>query len=368
MNKLASSLIGTRPGLEALAFLMRRMPVGIRKFSWWWDRMYQAIGGGRYDDDPAIDALWPAGESGPVRSRRFGYRVRLDLRSWLERRFYFSGSYYQRDLERLYPLILRPGDQYLDIGANIGMTALMGSALIGRHGRGFAFEPNPETFARLRRHLDLNRVSNIEPVPYALADREAEASLVLPTPHSSSGVASLGLPREGGSGRAFPVRTATGRPYLERLDPARPTVVKIDVEGYEFKALGGMRDLLDWPEVAIVAEVNDSMLRRAGDSADSLFELLSSHGFRPLRYELRAGRFRTDFRIEAVLSFRDALAPDGSDFLFARPGSRLYRERIAPALSARRSDPPGRSPDPPVRSGGVANREQPLSSAPGNGK
>lgn len=334
MSKSISDHNRLRPGLSALAFLMRRMPVGIRKFYWWWDRMYQAIGGGRFDDDPAIDALWPAGEFGPVRSRRFTYRVFLDLRSWLERRFYFSGSYYQRDLEHLYPLILRRGDQYLDIGANIGMTALMGSSLIGREGRGFAFEPNPETFARLKRHLDLNRVSNMEAVPCALADREGEASLVLPTPHSSSGVASLGLHREEGLGQAFPVRTVTGRAYLGRLDPTKPTIVKIDVEGYELRALVGMRDILDWPEVVIVSEVNDSMLQRAGDSADSLFDLLSSHGFQAFRYELRIGRFGTDFLIDAVPSFRDALDPDGNDFLFAKPKSRLHRERIAPALSA----------------------------------
>jgi FkbM family methyltransferase len=341
MSEVTSKHDNLHPGLAALAFLMRRMPVGIRKFSWWWHRLYQAVGGGRFDDDPAIDALWPAGEVGPVRSRRFGYRVLLDLRSWSERRFYFSGSYYQRDLEGLYPLILRRGDQYLDIGANIGMTALMGSALIGREGKGLAFEPNPETFARLERHFDLNRVSNMVAVPCALADREAEASLVLPSPHSSSGVASLGLHREEGSGRAFQVRAVTGRPYLEHLDPAKPTVVKIDVEGYESKALGGMLNILDWPEVAIVAEVNDSMLRRAGDSADSLLELLSSHGFRPFRYELRTGRFGTDFLIDEVPSFQDALLPDGSDFLFAKPGSRLYRERIAPALSASGSPPTG---------------------------
>ena len=36
--------------LEILGSLMRRMPTGIRKFAWWWERMYRAMGGGRFDE------------------------------------------------------------------------------------------------------------------------------------------------------------------------------------------------------------------------------------------------------------------------------------------------------------------------------
>jgi len=315
--------------LRALAFLMRRIPTEIRKLRWWWDRLYRSIGGGGFDDDEWVDSLWPAGEHGPVRSRRFGYKVFLDLRVWSERRTYFSGAYFQEELEHLFPLILRPGDQYLDIGANIGMTALMASSLVGREGRGFAFEPNPEAFARLKRHFELNRTTNLEPVPFALSDREAEMSLVLPS--RNSGLGSLAVNHEG-AGRSFKVRTVTGRPYLERLDPAKPTIIKIDVEGHEVKTLAGIEDVLDWPEVAILSEVNDSMLRRAGDSAEALFELLTKHGFRPLVFDLRRSRFQTKFTITAG-SWREAIGKDWRDFLFAKADSELCRQRIAPVLS-----------------------------------
>ena len=278
----------------------------------------------------------PAGEIGPVRTRPFGYRVLLDLQNWSERWTYFSGSYFQHDLEHLYSVILRRGDQYLDIGANIGMTALAASRLIGEQGKGFAFEPNPRTFARLKRHFELNRITNLEPVQFALGDCEAEGSLVLPTIHSNSGMASLGVHSNEASGPAYPVRIVTGRAYLEQLDSTKPTVIKIDVEGFEVKALNGMRDVLGWPEVMLVCEVNDSMLARAGDSADALFELLSSHGFRPFRYELAIGRYGSDLSIKAVQTFRDAVDPAWKDFLFAKPDSRLYRERIAPVLDAPR--------------------------------
>ena len=178
--------------IRALAFRIRRMPTGVRKFGRWWERLYRSIGGGGFDDDASIDEKWPAGVHGPVQSRRFGYRVLLDLQAWPERRTYFSGSYFQGDLEYLFPLVLRSGDQYLDIGTNIGMTSLMARAFIGPEGKGFAFEPNPETFVRLKRNFALNHTSNLEPVPFALSDREAEMELVLPTGQGNTG---LGAPR-----------------------------------------------------------------------------------------------------------------------------------------------------------------------------
>jgi FkbM family methyltransferase len=322
--------------LQALAFLMRRMPTGVRKFAWWWSRLYQSIGGGGFDDNEAIDSLWPSGEHGPVRIRRFGYKVFLDLRAFAERWSYFSGAYLQEELEYLFPLILRRGDQYLDIGANIGMTSLMASSLIGHEGTGLAFEPNPEVFARLKRHLELNRTSHIEPIPFAVSNREAEMSLVVPT--HSSGLGTLAVDHEG-SERSFKVRTVTGRTYVDRLNPAKPTIIKIDAEGYEVKALSGIEDFLDRPEVAIIAEVNPPLLRQAGDSAEALFKLLTRHGFRPFTFNLRRGRFQTSFMITGVESFRDAIPKDWCDFLFAKTDSKLYRERIAPLLALGRRTP-----------------------------
>jgi FkbM family methyltransferase len=310
---------------------MRWMPTGVRKFGWWWECLYRYVGGGGFDDDASIDEKWPAGVHGPVRSRRFGYRVLLDLQLWPERRTYFSGSYFQGDLEYLFPLMLRWGDQYLDIGANIGMTSLMASALIGPEGEGFAFEPNPEIFARLKLHFALNHTTNLQPVPFALSNRETQMELVLPTGHGNTGLAALAVVHQG-SGRHVKVQTVTGRHYLERLDPRRPTVIKIDVEGHEVKVLKGMEDVLDWPEVALVEEVNDAMLRRAGDSAEALFELMERHRFRPLLFELRTGRFRREFKITAPGSFRDAIADGWRDVLFVTPDSKLYRERIACCL------------------------------------
>jgi len=311
--------------------MMRLMPTDVRKFAWWWEQLYRSIGGGGFEDDEAVDSLWPSGEQGPVRNRRFGYKVFLDLRVFAERRTYFSGAYIQRDLEYLFPLIIRWGDQYIDIGANIGMTSLIASSLIGPEGRGLAFEPNPEVFARLKRHFALNRISNIEPISLALSNQETEMNLIVPS--RFSGLGSLTAEREG-TGRSFKVQTVTGHSYVDRLDPAKPTIIKIDVEGYEVKALSGIENFLDRPELAVISEVSVPLLQRAGDSPEAFYDLMTKHGFRPFTFDLERSRFQTKLAMRAVQSFRDALPKDWRDFLFAKPGSKIYQERIVPSLAA----------------------------------
>ncbi len=315
------------PSLRLLASAMRRIPREVRKTWWWWERLYQKIDGGGFNDAPEVDSKWPGGLQAPISTRPFGAKVRLNLQLWPERRTYFSGSYYQEELERLYPQLLRPGDQYLDIGANIGMTALMASAIIGERGRGFAFEPNPEMFERLKNNFELNRVSNLELVPFALAETESEATLYLPAA-GNTGVGSLALAPEE-AGRRFQVRVVTGQPYLDQLDSTKTTFLKIDVEGYEVHVLKGVRDALDWPEIAVLAEVSAEMLARAGDTIEDMERLLGDHGLRPYRMTFKRERFGRRLNIEGPLGLADAVDANWCDVLFLKPESKFRRERVA---------------------------------------
>lgn len=296
--------------------------------------MYQWIGGGGFDDDETIDSRWPGGDQRPIRTRRRGLQVFLNLQAWPERRTYFSGSYFQHELEMLFEAILRPADQFLDIGANIGMLSILASSLIGREGAGLSFEPNPEVYAKLKRHFEANKITNLEAVPYALGDRECLARLTVPSRNSGCG----SLARDGGiegSARVFEVKTVSGRPYLEQLDPARSTIVKIDVEGYEMRVLRGIEDILNWPEVAFIIEINEPLLRKAGESPEAVFDLFAGRGYQPYRLSLRRTRFTRTLWLSKVEPIG---GEDGYDVLLANPDSRLYRERIVPLLSGDAED------------------------------
>ena len=54
---------------------------------------------------------------------------------------------------------LRRGDNFVDVGANIGLYSLLASTLIGSTGTVDAFEPTPSTALRLQENLDLNGIN-----------------------------------------------------------------------------------------------------------------------------------------------------------------------------------------------------------------
>ena len=69
----------------------------------------------------------------------------------IRRRFVWIGSAWKVVLA----LTLRPGDTFVDVGANIGLVTQPASWLVGRGGQVHSFEPSPSIAARLRRRVTL---------------------------------------------------------------------------------------------------------------------------------------------------------------------------------------------------------------------
>ena len=72
-------------------------------------------------------------------------------------------------------VVLRPGDVCLDLGANIGTTGLVCSALVGACGRVIAVEPVVHEV--LESNVAVNRRGNITVIKKAVADSEGAAEI-----------------------------------------------------------------------------------------------------------------------------------------------------------------------------------------------
>jgi FkbM family methyltransferase len=136
--------------------------------------------------------------------------------------------YVDRVYERLPGFAPAPGATVLDAGANVGLFAL-------RHARGgarvLAFEPNPDTFRRLRRNIRANGlVERIAAFPCALG-AERGAARLLPAP--SSPMSRVAADECG----AIEMRTLDDVISDERLE--RVDLLKVDVEGAEADILRG---------------------------------------------------------------------------------------------------------------------------------
>ncbi|MBL8756943.1 MAG: FkbM family methyltransferase [Phycisphaerae bacterium] len=221
-----------------------------------------------------------------VRGKVHGYMMDLVLDDWPERWCYFLGRYYEPHTQRLFQLALRPGDTFIDIGANIGMTALVAARLVGPSGRVLCFEPNPAARERLEHHVALNALQRvIETRPLGLADAPGELDLLVP---EHSGQATFARGAEGTRPppgvRRHRARVSTADAELAALAGA-PMLLKIDVEGFELRVLRGMARTLESRRPAVVAETIPALLGRAGDTLPAVFEFMHAHRYRAFSVE-----------------------------------------------------------------------------------
>jgi FkbM family methyltransferase len=172
----------------------------------------------------------------------------------------------ERELITVMRSKLKPGDTFVDAGANIGFFTVLGSQLVGPDGKIIAIEMMPDVAARLREHIALNQCPNVEVVETALGERSGEtvtAWMVEGRPGVTSIVSPL-VP----SARPVSVRTTALREMLSSLD--RVSLMKLDVERAELAALRGAEPLLSKIDTIVFEQLT-------GETAASAF--LQQQGF-----------------------------------------------------------------------------------------
>jgi FkbM family methyltransferase len=184
-----------------------------------------------------------------VRTKQ-GFRMRCELEDWLSQHVFVSGSYEESTAD-LVSRLVPPGSTVVDVGANVGFYTMLFSRLVGATGRVIALEPMPLALTRLRRHLSMNRVRNVEVHAIAAtADRRRASFFLGPSEHTS--ISSL-QPRAGSV-----EITVDCAPLDDLVQGATVELIKIDAEGAEGEVLAGATRTLDRGVRHIVAEVNDT--------------------------------------------------------------------------------------------------------------
>lgn len=163
------------------------------------------------------------------------------------------GGTYEAEQTRLFERFVAPGDAVLDLGAHLGYYTLLASLLVGRKGRVFSFEPNPQNAWYLRRHASLNGCRNVEVEESAVFDRAGDLRF---QPGRGSGT---GRVQDSGAMRVRAVRLDD---FVEARG-IRPAVLKIDVEGSEGAVLQGGREMLRRHRPLIFLSTHEVRIRAA---------------------------------------------------------------------------------------------------------
>lgn len=172
---------------------------------------------------------------------------------------------------------LRPGDTFIDVGANHGTFSTVAAGLVGREGLVVSIEPQPRLARLIRQSLE-HGSARFEVHQVACGDRSEEVAFYIP--FATSGSAGL-------FGRFSAIshhRTITVA--MRRMDdlidwrrlPGR-AFIKLDVEGSELAVLLGARQLLRAVTPAMLIEMNPAAMRAAGTSKTTLVKTLIDLGY-----------------------------------------------------------------------------------------
>lgn len=160
-----------------------------------------------------------------------------------------------------------PGELAVDVGANVGYTALVLAEAVGQTGRVLAFEPHPDIFAELTKNT---AGLPVESVKAAVSDHGGLAKLHIPlTFLSNHGIASL-----------EPCDTSTDVEVeaitLDQIltPPHSVGVMKIDIEGHELNALQGASSLLQ------EGRIRDIIIEEHNPATSKVVGFLTDRGYR----------------------------------------------------------------------------------------
>jgi len=152
--------------------------------------------------------------------------------------------------------LLRPGDVFYDIGANVGFYTLLASKLVKSHGRVYAFEPVPGNVRAIHHNLKLSSTQNVDVIPYAVADHSGSFSMMISAEPFWSRFS--GLPSPPHPSGTIEVRGITIDDLVVEKSILPPNVIKLDVEGAEEQVLAGMRQTIRAHHPVIVCELHDT--------------------------------------------------------------------------------------------------------------
>ena len=171
---------------------------------------------------------------------------------------------------------LKPGDTFLDIGANIGYFSLLATKQMDSNGLAIAVEPSAREYAILLKNIKLNHFEkNIVSINCAASDQTSICKFNVENHTGTNKITDLTVNPD--------ATTLTISLPLKQVIPSSVqsiSLAKIDVEGYEVFALKGLLSRPRSVEVSrIVIEFSPLLLKDHKQSVDDIYGLLKSHNY-----------------------------------------------------------------------------------------
>ena len=200
-----------------------------------------------------------------------GIIMSLHIDDFIQEHLYFLGEYEMAELKSI-EQFLSEDSVFIDIGANIGLFSLHATKFVSKNGQIISFEPFPRNFNSLTTNIKLNHFSNVQLEQIAIG--EVEGSITL---HYDEKEKNLGMVSTTPFGKSIKeeVKMTSLDSYLNQNPKPKVDLIKIDIEGFEYPALLGMKDTLTTFYPTLLIEIlNDDKQLNQNKKCEELLKTL----------------------------------------------------------------------------------------------
>ena len=200
-----------------------------------------------------------------------GCMIHVDTRNYIEYKVFAEGGY-EDYLSTLIKHYLKPNSVFFDVGANIGIHSL--GAAAKQNCQVFSFEPVDFIRLKLAKNIVLNNYSNVRVVPIALSNENKVIKTNYSATSTNQGTFSI-INEDNGSSNITCIK---GDDYVSENKIDNISVIKIDVEGFEYSVLEGLKNTITEQKPVIFFEFDTCYIDRdnktIGDYENLLFKIL----------------------------------------------------------------------------------------------
>ena len=246
----------------------------------------------------------------PPGMEQFPFFVHARDDAFISRKIRTRGVWEQFESQLLLSL-LRPQDQVLDIGANIGWYTVSAARRVGSTGHVFAFEPDPRNYSILAANIAQGDLSWVTAQRCALG-RTSGTAAMQGSMDNQGDLRVRNFTAQAGPLMDDEISVVALDDYLagqEAFRLERLRILKMDVQGFEYEVFSGARRLLQSLPTATVCfiEFDPALLKENGaDACEGLLECIESLG----RSVFAIRRPVWHLKKMTVDDLRRAIAPD----------------------------------------------------------
>lgn len=164
-----------------------------------------------------------------------------------------AGRRWEQEIVDLLQAHIKPGTVAIDIGAHIGTHALSMSKFVGAEGKVVAFEPQKKLFSELVMNMTLNSCSNVHAYRCAVGKGSGTIEMDSPVADNEGGIGF------GSGGDNAPIIS------LDSLELSNVSLMKIDVENFEYQVLLGAEKTIRKSMPYIIVEIMGNIYKPIPD-------------------------------------------------------------------------------------------------------